>query len=250
MNFDKIFFYTWNRRQIFDREIPPERIIKSRFTHKEESSELYVIFPSWGGNFYLNHFLRRRFMLDGYSFLEYQFSKGILSTDKEMTLKYFKAICEKAKGDIEKLKKEHNFQKIKVIGISIGCVNACMMAENNPNINELILVVPGHCLAESMWQGFDTQELRKTYEKEGATLPELKKYWHDLAPENNINNLKCEKVSIFLSRADIVIPFCCGEKLAEKLKFMKYNLSCHINKHLGHNLTAISFLLNPKKYLK
>ncbi|MBU1130915.1 hypothetical protein KJ840_02170 [Patescibacteria group bacterium] len=39
--------------------------------------------------------------------------------------------------EIEKLKKEHSFLKVNVIGVSIGCVNACMIANNNPLINRL-----------------------------------------------------------------------------------------------------------------
>ena len=124
-----------------------------------------------------------------------------------------------------------------------------MCANNNQNIDEIFLIIPGHCLAESIWQGISTQKIRQEYENQKISLKKLKNYWYTLAPENNINNLKSKKVSIFLSKADKVIPYYCGKKLLEKAKSLKYNLFYNINDNPGHYLTALKFYLSPKRFL-
>ncbi len=188
-------------------------------------------------------------MKKGFSVLEYEFPKAILSSNWKFTLNYFNFIRKSVIKEIEKLKKEYRFQKIKITGVSLGCVNACMCADNNELINEILLIIPGHCLAESMWQGISTQQIRQEYENQKISLKELKNHWHILAPENNITNLKSKKVSIFLSKADKVIPYYCGKKLLEKAKSLKYNLFYKINNNLGHYLTALQFYLSPKRFL-
>jgi esterase/lipase len=249
MDLDKIFKIPINGREVFDDKIPLEKIIKKRFNYKKDSKELYILLPPWGGRIFYNFFVRRFLRKKGYSFLEYEFPKAILSTNWKFTLDYFNFIHDSVVKESEKLKKRYGFQKIKIIGMSLGCVNACMCANNNESIDEIVLILPGHCLAELVWRGISTQKIRREYENKEISLKELKDRWHALAPENNIDKLKSKKVSIFLSKADEVVPYYCGEKLLEKLKSLKYNLFYDINDNLGHYLTVMQFYLNPKKFL-
>ncbi len=249
MDLDKIFKIPINGREVFNNKIPPDKIIKKRFNYKKDSKELYILLPPWGGRIFYNFFLRHLLMKKGYSFLEYEFPKAILSTNWKFTLDYFNFIRESVVKESEKLKKRYGFQKIKIIGISLGCVNTCMCANNNESIDEIFLILPTHCLAELVWQGISTQKIRQEYENQKISLKELKNYWHALAPENNITKLKSKKVSIFLSKADKVAPYYCGKKLLEKSKSLEYNLFYNINDNLGHYLTVIQFYLNPKRFL-
>ena len=249
MIFDKIFFYMRNDRQVFDEKIPARKLITKKFWHEKDSEELFIILPPWGGRLQLNFFLRKELLRRGHSFLEYEFPEAILSSNWEATLENFSKIRDGITKEIERIKKKHKFKKINLIGVSIGCVNTCMIANNNSFIDELLLIIPGRCLAESMWRGISTQQIRKVYEKNGINLKKLKKYWRSLAPENNINKLKAKKISVFLSKADVIIPFHCGKKLVEEMKAFKYNIFYKDNNFLGHNLTALSFYLRPGKYL-
>lgn len=249
MNLDKIFFRSKKSRQVFEEETPAADLVKSRFWHKKGSETLFIVLPPWGGFFYLNFLLRRKILKHGCSLLEYKFPKAILSSNWEITLNNFNKMRDSITEEIKKLKGERAFKKINIVGISIGCVSACMVANNNPLIDETFLIVPGHCLAESMWQGSSTQKIRQSYKNKGITLEELKEYWRGLAPENNVDNLKSKKISIFLSESDVVIPFYCGRKLLDKIESLKYDLFLETNKSFGHALTALLFYLNPEKIL-
>lgn len=249
MDFDKIIKHTRNGNEVFNNKIPSDNILKNKFSYKKESKELFVLLPPWGGKLYYNFFPRKFLIKKGFSVLEYEFPKAILSSNWKFTLDHFNFIRKSVTKEIEKLKKVYGFQRITIVGVSLGCVNACMCANNNKSIDEIFLIIPGHCLAESMWQGISTQQIRQEYENQKISLKELKNHWHTLAPENNITNLKSKKVSIFLSKADKVIPYYCGKKLFEKAKSKRYNLFYKINNNLGHYLTALQFHLSPKRFL-
>lgn len=248
MDSDKIIQNILNWDEVFNDEIPLDGIIKKKFSYKKDSIKLFILLPLWGGHLYYNFFVRHLLLNKGCSVLEYEFPKAILSTNWKFTLGHFNFIQKSVVEEIGKLQKEYGFQKVNVVGISLGCVHACMCANNNSLIDEIYLIIPGHCLAESMWQGVSTQKIRREYENQNISLEELKSYWRTLAPENNINNLKSKKVSIFLSKADKVIPYYCGGKLLEKAKLMKYDLMYTTN-GLGHYLTAWKFYLSPKRFL-
>ena len=82
-------------------------------------------------------------MKAGHSCLIYQFPVKILSNNIPLTEKYFKEIQEDIRRDIKNIKDRHDFEEIIVLGISLGCVNALMFANANPNVNKIILVVLG-----------------------------------------------------------------------------------------------------------
>ena len=76
-------------------------------------------------------------------------------TDFELKSTYdgFKKMRADISLDLEDLKKEYGFKEIEVLGFSLSCVPALIIANGNPLINSIKLVVPGHCLAESLWFG-------------------------------------------------------------------------------------------------
>jgi hypothetical protein len=223
-------------------------LFKKRFKHKPQSQELFIILPPWGGRLCLNLFLRKAVLRKGCSILEYEFPRNILSSDWERTLNYFNFVRELVLRDAQELKNKYKFSKISIVGVSLGCINACMVANNN-DVNILCLIVPGNCLAEVLWYGAATQGIRKDYEEKGITLENLKKYWHSLAPETNIENLRAEKILVYVSKADKVIPFYNGKTLIEKIKSHNHHIFYKIHKNLGHRVTALVFYLTPQKSL-
>lgn len=251
MKWDKIFFYVKNGRQeqVFSKRVDAKNLINKRFNYKKDSKELFILIPPWGGTIKLNFFLRKYLLKNGYSLLEYEFPEAILSSNWKFTLSHFNKINNLIIEDIKKFKKKYKFEKINIVGISLGGVISCKIANNNLILNKMCLIVPGHCLAESMWKGISTQNLKRNYQSQGITLKELKTYWKSLAPENNVSKLKVKKINIFLSKNDIVIPYYCGKILLTKMKSSHYNLLCQVNNSLGHYLTIFSFYLNPKKFL-
>lgn len=246
MNWDKLFVSLW--KDEYEPRINDENLIMERFSYVEKSKELYVFFPPWHSKLKYDWKLRNKITSSGASCLEYKFNGHFLSSDYKLTIKYFKEIRKNILSKISNLIKKYNFKKINIIGISLGCVNACMIANSLKKINELILIVPGNDLAESLWNGIKTKRLRKAFVKKGINLESLKKYWKELAPENNLDNLEFKKVKIYLSKSDKVIPYGNGKKLFDKISKRK-NVEIHENKFLGHYLTAIEFYLFPKRFL-
>jgi hypothetical protein len=223
-------------------------LFKRRFKYKQQSQELFILLPPRGGHLCFNLFLRKSILNRNCSVLEYEFPRNILSSDWERTLNYFNFVRELVLRDTQKLKDKYKFSKISIVGVSLGCINACMVANNN-DVNILCLVVPGNCLAEVLWHGSATQKIRKDYENKNIILKDLKKYWHSLAPETNIENLHVKKVLAYVSKADKVIPFYNGKTLIKKIKSYNHPIFYKIHKNLGHRVTALIFYFTPSKSL-
>lgn len=253
MNFDKIiaFLSLLNRFENYQINDLPAADIKKNFIYKNNSTILKVLIPPWGnGEYLVTKLLRRRLIKKGYSCLSYTLPRRILSSDIYLTLKLFNDISEQIKLDIAELKVKHHFQQIDIISFSLGAVNACLIANNNPDISGLFLIIPGACLASSLWDGVRTQRLKKIYEKQGVNRGQLIKIWADLAPKNNIDALNNKKIFIAISLADKIIPYNSGQELANLLIKRYSPTIIEKNRRLGHYLTSIKYHLFSEILLK
>lgn len=233
------------------RDIIPDQLIIRKigkhFFHGGHS-KLYVVTPYWHATISQMplQVLKRRILKAGYSCLIYQFPIKILSDNVHLTEKYFKEIEEEIRKDIKEIKAKYNFSEISFIGISLGGINALMAANGNKDVSEVFLIVPGDSLAESLWKGIGTQNLKNQIKKHRINLEELEKNWKDLEPKNNIDRLSEKHVEVYLSRSDTVIPYTNGHHLVKDMINKKINLKIYENKKLGHYLTILKFIFFKK----
>ncbi len=211
-----------------------------------------VILPPWSdGESIVTKILVRRLHKKGFSCVAYFFPRSIISPDFNATVEDFNFIRNEIRADISKIKAEHNFQKIDIIAPSLGVVSACLIANNNKDISDLFFVVPGSCLASSLWHSIRMNFLVKIYKKENLDEEKLRNIWQGLAPKNNINNLANEHVFITVSKADKIIPYHFGQELIDLMKkSYPNNVTTEENNHLGHYLTIIKYFVFSKELLK
>lgn len=222
--------------------------IKKRLIISSKSDILYVIFLPWGSKIEDGSKLQN-FFENKVSFLIYEFPSEILSNNIDLTTRCFKIIRDKVLKDLNKLDKYHRFSSINFIGINLGCVNALMISNIFHNINSIILITPGHCLAESLWKGIATEHIKHELEREGVKLKDLEYSWRELAPKNNLNNLKKTNIFVYLSKSDEIVPYDCGRKLIQSMKSRGLNPVIKENLFLGHYLTILNFYNFPGNFL-
>lgn len=227
-----------------------EHYTKIDFRHNTDHKELYIILPGWYTKFAYTSRLRKKIFESGCSYLEYHFPSERLSTNYKSTVKFFRKIKEKVISDMDHLESQYGFTKFNLISASLGTVHASMVANSSPKVNKVILIVPGHSLAEGLWKGILTQHLRKQFEENKVTLKELKEHWKELAPENNIDNLKGKEIYIYLSKTDLMVPYYSGRKLFDLME--KKNLKPKLKENilLGHCGTVLRVYNFPKEFLK
>ncbi len=208
------------------------------------SRVLCVLVPPWKAEADYYKLVRKRVFEAGYSCLEYKIASSLLSPDYEYTRNAFKEVISRVRSGIEGMVQQHAFKEVQVIGVSIGCIEAAMIANHNSHVTKLVLVAPGSDLAESMWYGLKTQNVRHLFEEQGITLDFLKEAWYDLAPEHNFDGLKGKEIEIYISKCDVNIPYRFGRKLADEM--MAYGLNPRVseNRYLGHYLTVLKYLWN------
>ncbi|MFA6099053.1 MAG: hypothetical protein WCV50_05985 [Patescibacteria group bacterium] len=253
MSLDNIINFLSNGLYSSDKkEEGVEFNINKKFIKNDSSSTLKIILPPWGDKeSIISRILIRRLNKKGYSCLAYFFPRHILSSDVDKTVEFFNTIKERVKSDIKKLKAEYNFQKIDIIAPSLGVVSACLIANGNQDISNLYFIVPGSCLAASLWNGIRTQHLKNIYEKQGINQEKLINIWGSLAPKNNINALAGKNIFIAISRSDKIIPYRFGKELADLMtKLYPQTTVVQENGHLGHYLTVIKYYLSGKELLE
>lgn len=222
----------------------PKRLrdyIKKEYGGNKESKRIYIILGGWHEIHWLSDILKKKILNRKYSYLHYKIKPEILSAKAGLTYKSFESIKKKVIADIKKIKDK--FSEIIVIGTSLHAISAPMIVNNCKEIDKIILVCPGHCLAESLWNGVRTQNLKDAFVKKGINLKKLKQIWKDLAPENNINKMNGKEVVIYNSKSDKVIPYWCGNRLIKKMRKIGINPIVNTNKYLGHYLTILYFYL-------
>lgn len=220
------------------------RGVKKFFVPQKKSKTLKVIIPPWGDSeYYVTKILKKRLARQGFACLSYSFPQDLLSADVENVSMKFQLIKEKVLTDIEKLRKRHGFLEIDLIGISLGVVTACLVANNSKYFKDLFFIVPGSCLASSLWDGIRTQKLALAYQNQGLSKDGLARLWQELAPENNIDNLSFNNLYVATSKSDRIIPYCYGKKLADQLRKRYKKVRIIENNHLGHYLTVIKYFL-------
>ena len=222
--------------------------IQKKLTYTPNSSKLYVLMPSWGGKIKYTEKLSKKIKEEGNSSLAYQFPRKILTSDYKLTRDYFKIIRNHVLEDIENFQTECGFSDFHMIGVSIGCVNATMVTNSDSRFNKATFVVPGNCLADSLWKGYRTQFLRKEFESKGIDLERLKEEWRELAPENNLRNLKNAKVKVYFSSADLIIPSRNGKKLVNKMEEVGINPKVRKIPIAGHYGTIFAFYKFPRMF--
>ena len=223
--------------------------VYKRFDYVPDSSELFILLPHRGGKLYHGDRLSKKLNSKGSSFLTYQIPEEILSADAENTIRSFEEVNNQIVSNIEELTGRYSFSKFHLIGASLGCVNAAMVSSEYPVFDKIDLIVPGNSLAESMWNGRKTQDLRKEFEEKGITLEWLDEAWRNLSPENNLSGFRNSNNRIFLSRADKIIPYENGMKLVEKMREEGIEAKIKDNLPLGHKITLFRFYTFPELFL-
>jgi hypothetical protein len=227
-----------------DASIKIPQDLDSKFYYNSKSSKLYILIPRWKGRLKLNTPLARDILKKG-SCLAYKLP-DILSRNPNKTLKYINSISNFIKRDIKDLNKKHNFKDITLVGLSLGTVPGLIVANNIESIKRVILVSLGHCLAEAIWAGKNTQYLRKAFENKKIKLSDLKQKWKSISPENNIDNLNNKDIYVHLSKSDSVVPYFSGKSLIDSMKKNKLEPIIRENRSLGHCLTLLGFEYFPK----
>jgi fermentation-respiration switch protein FrsA (DUF1100 family) len=243
VSFDRLITFAW-WTVFFERfdSSTAQPSLQSRFTYTQRSDMLVIVFPLWrGGQYQINRFLRR-FHRAGTSTLLLTFPQDILSINTQDTLLAFQALSDQARQEIKTLQHKYQFTRITVVAFSLGVVWALQTIKDFA-IERLTMVVPGSCLASSLWDGIRTQRLKQMLERNNMTKTSLVDQWKTLAPVHNIDAVRAKEISIVLSRADQVIPYRYGNALAEHTACLFPNVTIKENDSLGHYLTISRFCL-------
>ena len=101
-----------------------------------------------------------------------------------------------------------------LVGLSVGGVLMAIVASTF-RAEGLILIMAGADLSRIVWEGLATQELKHAYEAQGITRKDLALAWGICDPMNIGAACKVpkERILLFTSKYDLIVPFACQESL-------------------------------------
>lgn len=250
MNWDRLLLpFSYFDRDILKSKVEFKNPLSKNFYHSPKASKAYVLLGPWHSSTYLFHPLKNEILDSKFSCLQYNFIPDILSPDVEGTIKYFEAISQNIRNDMEEICDRHGIKDFVVLGCSLSSVTASMVSSNNGLVKEVVFVGPANSLAKAMWNGLRTANIRRVMEKNGVTLPYLERRWENLAPQKYSKGFKGKRVKFVLSQSDIIVPYPLGKEFADGVKQYASEVIVKENKNLGHYLTIIKFCFMPDGFL-
>lgn len=222
--------------------IDRKSIIQKKSFINPNSKQIYLFISGWYEGTWTSYLLRKRLEKKGESYIIYTSAPFILSSRYAEVSKNMDFVKKAIFEDIKKYKNK----KITLICTSLGVIEGTMIAKESKDVKKLILLVPTNSLADLVWEGIRTQNIRKSIEGQGISRAELKKIWHLQEIKNNISNLRDKKMAIYASKQDLFVPYSQTLNLIKDLKRNNITCSVNINKNLGHTLTASRFYNSTK----
>ncbi len=221
---------------------------KRDFLHVPKSEHIIVCIPGWGQKIEKWSRVKKYAEKTGSSFLTYQFPREIFSSDYVLTKQMLNLINDNIRKDIKDLKHRHGLKECTLVTLSLGSSYGSMVYRENTDINHILLVVPGNNVAEDAWNSCRTDYIKKSYEEQGLTLEQLKNYWKDLSPDNNLPT-KNANIMVIYGKYDKVINYEESKKLALEMKDTRLNVSVQVYP-LEHYFVSLYFLIFPSHFLR
>lgn len=138
--------------------------------------------------------------------MAYWFSDNIISSDVDMTVDMYKYAGKIISERLTRLTEQQKYGEVQIVSMSLGGMVPPIVANEYKDFDCVTLVCSGSNLAKSLWHSDRTQDIRNTFEKNGITIDQLTKDWHDIEPINNIDAFVGKHVKIIVSKKDTSIP--------------------------------------------
>jgi hypothetical protein len=241
----------WNCHRVerlgesFDEGYIPDQAVQGAFIRNQKAPVLTLVFPPWHGGGPAIKILTNRLAKAGSAVLSFNFHDSILEPSAYGVIESFNHMEAGVQGATTKLLAENNYQKIRLVGLSLGTVSLALAARILPNFDSATVVVGSSNLALSMWEGKRTAGVRRGLQAQGVTAREIDQAWQMLAPKNHAECFEGKDVNMVISRSDNIVPTHYQNEFAEHLTKAGANLSVSYTR-LGHYAAAGQFCLTGK----
>ena len=189
----------------FNGPYSPDEALVGREYLNQEARKLAVIFPPWHGGDMVMRALSKRLARKG-AVINYQFHDRILEPNIEQVQQSFNVLATKIALDLFEADQKFEYEDINLIGLSLGNVALAKTARIFDRFTRATMVTSASSLADSMWDGARTQNIRQDLEIQGVKMEELSDAWHDLAPNSHAKAFVNKPTTVHISTNDSIIP--------------------------------------------
>lgn len=246
---DKILTLLFYPLKLMDMNIGNNNI-KRKIIYNKNARKVLFIPPQWMGKSIFYKRLSNR-LENSHTIVIYDLPNRLLNENPMEVVKYFNDI----KKDIietANFLEDQDYLDFAIFGTSLSTISALMAANSDKRFKKIVLNLTASDFAKSFWESEEllVKTIRNKMQSNNINLVMLKKYWKNLAPINNINNLNDRKLLIFLAKNDTVIPFKYGMEFLDKIKKKNIKFNLHIDNFFGHYLSGFKQLLFPDRIIR
>ena len=187
---------------------------------------------------------------NNYTIIIYKISSRLLNENIDATTNHFNIIKKDIISTANYLESKM-YKEFSILGNSLLCCSALMVANSDARFKKVILNLVGSDIAECLWYTSSSvaRHIKNKILKDGIKLYELKKYWKNISPINNINNFKNRKLLVLLSKNDKIIKYKYGLRFLKGLKKENINYELEIDNIFGHYLSGLKQLQFSNKII-
>lgn len=224
---------TWTSQTITDS--PSNNTVRARFfsTNKPaERKRAVVILPHWNAPAGSYESLCKVFNRVGIAALrltlpfheermppEHDRADFLVSSNIGRTLQSIRQAVLDTRAAVAWLKLQ-GFERIGIVGTSIGSATAFLAMIHDPNINAAVYNHVSGYVADVVWRGVSTYHVREGLEGE-VSLEEVREYWLPISPMaylNKLKNLPARPMRFIYTLYDLTFPLDLSQQMMKEFK--------------------------------
>ncbi len=234
--------YSRKKEKPLDPKYRPSDAIAGRRHLKPSAKRLVVIFPGWHTHSFPVSILAGRLARRGWSVLVYDFHDQVIMPDDDAVRDSFKFIRDKIALELSQLKSKHGYERVHLVGISLGNVPLALVTDLYKDFQSATLVVAGDDLAIDLWHGTRTSYLDPIFQKMHVGVRKLDDEWHLLAPANHAAHFRHKPVKFIMSTRDSFILSKYQQRMLDSLQEIEAVVNVK-KRRTGHLITIIRYCI-------
>ncbi len=231
---------------------PENNWVYGNYFPSPKAKSAVIILGHWNSSFETYNNLAKYYQLSGLSALrlslpyhdqrrpkDMPIASGLLSADLNQTISSIRQGVLETRAVVHWLK-ERGYQKIGVLGASMGSSIALLSACHDKNINAMVGYLAAADTAELIWESSATKHLRQSFEPE-INLDQLKEAWSCISPSNYLQHLARPDFSMHVGWAkyDTVCPPYLTQRMLDTLNSHGVSVD-DFSYRCGHNTLGMA----------
>jgi dienelactone hydrolase len=144
----------------------------------------------------------------------------LVSTNVGRTIQSMRQAVIDARAAVDWLKRHQGFERIGILGTSIGSCISFLTFAHEPNLDAGCFNHVSGYVADVVWNGISTQHVREGF-RDRVTVDELREFWKPISPVPfipRVKEMRARPIRFIAARYDLTFPLDLSRKVIAEVK--------------------------------